>query len=608
MKWGKLNSLLEHDSAWWLNEYARYARGELPYRDFYWPYGPLSADIFAWSMRIFGVRFAVAQAVIDLLSIVVIVLIYKLARRLMPSPLIELVTLWLIAVGITARTFFSLFSLISYTPAVHVAAIGLLIMIWSVIAYVDDGRPRIAWIAVGGWCACLGKQEAILASVVLFILLAIFDRRLNFADRTAKVWMRRYVFLGLLCFGIPVAVYLIWAGYSGPGKFLACFQGFGLATMSCPWWPTGFGIVGSLVEIGEAWIVLAVASLVVPDLRARFSQKYGLIWIIAACATAAMIWFQWRIYSDLFFGNDPLRQRFVRDMTDLLSTSAVLRPVLWAGYIYGAAILLSGLRHSFRVTKTQLTDLILLAVPCAMSVRSLFGSSLSLNLLEVPAISYPFLLLLGPYLLYAALTRYRQSPAMHTDKPAIAVVSAILVAYSVIRLVGGYPVLLSNAAFPRLETPAGPIWLSENATEKPILEYVLAHTSLSDSILELPIGGGIGFATGRRQPTYSTIFTQLRPPKAMQLEDLKKIAADPPAVVIAKQGVNLGTLYGYPGTLGCAFPRFVWQPDQPTSDPTYIFPVVEYIQRNYRVDKTIGQWILLRPIKYTAAADAATKP
>src|SRR5437660_9699941 len=35
------------------------------YRDFYWPYGPLSADIFGWTMRIFGVRFAVAQAVVD---------------------------------------------------------------------------------------------------------------------------------------------------------------------------------------------------------------------------------------------------------------------------------------------------------------------------------------------------------------------------------------------------------------------------------------------------------------------------------------------------------------------------------------------------------------
>src|SRR5207253_9087769 len=179
--------------------------------------------------------------------------------------------------------------------------------------------------------------------------------------------------------------------------------------------------------------------------------------------------------------------------------------------------------------------------------------------------SYPFFLLLGPYLLYAALTRFRRAESLvliPADRAAIGGLSAILIAYSVIRLIGGYPVLLSNAAFSRLDTPAGPIWLKENDTEKPILEYILAQTSPSDTILELPFGGGMSFATGRKQPTYSTLFIQLRPPQAIQLEDLKRIAAHPPALVIARQEANLGTLYGYPGTLGCVFPRFVWKPDK----------------------------------------------
>ncbi len=602
MKWCKLNSLLFLDPAWWLNEYGRYARGELPYRDFYWPYGPLSADIFAAAMRVFGAHFAVAQVVIDLLSLVVLVLVYKIAAQLVPAPLSQLIAIWLVAVGITARTFFSLFSLISYTPAVHVAAIGLLLMIWAAIGYIDDGQPRITWIAAGAWCACLSKQEALLASLVLFVVLAAFDRRLTFRDRTTTAWMRRYVSFGLWCFGVPVAVYLLWAWHSGYGKFFSCFQGFGLATMSCPWWPTGFGITGAIVELGEAWTVFTIASLLIPSLRARLSQKYGLMWMVAACATAAMIAFHWRLYSDLLFGSDTLAKRFVRDMTELLSTSAILRPVLWAAYIYGAAILINGFRHSFTLPKTQIKNLILIAVPCIMSLRSLFGSTLALNLLEVPAISYPFLLLLGPYLLYAALTHHLPSKTpgvIPVDKQALAVLSVILVAYCVVRLIGGYPVLLSSAAFSQLDTPAGRIWLKEYATEKPVLECILAHTSPSDTILELPFGGGMSFATGRKQPTYSTLFIQLRPPTAIQFEDLRRITAHPPAVVIAKQEANLGTLYGYPGTLGCAFPKFVWQPDQPTSDPNYIFPAVAYIQRNYRVDQRVGEWALLRPIKLT---------
>ncbi len=70
--------------------------------------------------------------------------------------------------------------------------------------------------------------------------------------------------------------------------------------------------------------------------------------------------------------------------------------------------------------------------------------------------------------------------------------------------------------------------------EKPILEYVLQNSTPRDTILELPFGGGMSFATGRNQPTYSTLFIQLRPSKAIQMEDFKRLTARPPAVVIAR--------------------------------------------------------------------------
>src|SRR5579884_2866892 len=144
IKWNKLDSLLWQDPAWWLNEYARHAAGELPYRDFYWPYGPLSQDIFAWALRALGRSFNTVQLVVDLLSAVVVFFVYRIARRLMPVPLPEVTALTLVAVGITARTYFSLFSLISYTPSVHVAAAGLLMMMDAIIGYALDGRRRMA--------------------------------------------------------------------------------------------------------------------------------------------------------------------------------------------------------------------------------------------------------------------------------------------------------------------------------------------------------------------------------------------------------------------------------------------------------------------------------
>jgi hypothetical protein len=71
--------------------------------------GPLVADIFAWSFGYLWSGLSVAKGVLDLLLIVVIVVIYA-----------------------TQNIFFSLFSLISHTPAVYAGLIVLLRVVWSV--------------------------------------------------------------------------------------------------------------------------------------------------------------------------------------------------------------------------------------------------------------------------------------------------------------------------------------------------------------------------------------------------------------------------------------------------------------------------------------------
>src|SRR5207253_8871335 len=108
------------------------------------------------------------------------------------------------------------------------------------------------------WIALLSKHETALATVAVLVILFVFDRNLHFKERTTTAWLRKYALLLAACFVVPAIVYCGWAMAAGWSKFIACIQGFGLAGMTCPWWPTGFGVVGGLVEIGEAWIVLAV--------------------------------------------------------------------------------------------------------------------------------------------------------------------------------------------------------------------------------------------------------------------------------------------------------------------------------------------------------------
>ncbi len=597
VKWGKLDSLLWQDPAWWLNEFGRYARGELPYRDFYWSYGPLSADLFAWPMRIFGERFAVIQTVQDLISAVIVFLVYKIAARLMPAPLPALTTMLLVAVGITAQTYFTLFSMIGYTPAAHVAALGLLLMMWAVIAYVDDGRRRSLWISLGALGACLGKQETLLAAVFVFFALALFDRQRWSANHTNRTWLSRYLILGLSCFLPSLLGYLAWGQVSGWSKFLACMQGFGLATLSCPWWPNGYGVVGALTEFVKAAMVLLLGFILVPHWRTRLGGRHVVVAVAMLAGIAAVVGFNWRIFSDLLNGHGTLTQRIRRDAVELLSTSSFLRPVLWCGYAYTVALLIRVFRAR-RIEKREFTDFLLIAVPGLMSARSLFGTILA-NELEVPAISYSFLLLIAPYLLYSALASnpWGTSKGSHFNWPAARYTSAVLVGYTLVRLIGGYAPLLSNATFPMVMTPAGPIGLKMSATEAPILDYVLANTAPTDTILELPFGGGMSFATGRRQPTYSTLFIQLRPPEAIQAEDLRRLTAQPPSIVIARDEPHLGTLFGVEGSVGCVFPRFVWKSDKASSDPSYVFPIVDYIERNYKVERKVGTWIILRPVR-----------
>src|SRR5262245_12942962 len=176
-----------------------------------------------------------------------------------------------------------------------------------------------------------------------------------------------------------------------------------------------------------------------------------------------------------------------------------------------------------------------------MSVRSLVGTILG-NWPEVPAIAYPFLLIIGPYLLlralqlpYPRLSRLRAG----SGRIPVFVVGALMLSYAAIRLAGAYAGLLSDRQFTDLRTPGGLVRVNEGEVEAKIYDYVMRNTKPSDSIVEIPFGGGMMVATGRRSPLYTTLFIQLRPPKYIQEYDLQAIRQHPPEVVIAENRVHM---------------------------------------------------------------------
>jgi len=216
----------------------------------------------------------------------------------------------------------------------------------------------------------------------------------------------------------------------------------------------------------------------------------------------------------------------------------------------------------------------------------------------VPAIAYPFMMVLTPYVLLRVLSLpHRLSPSMRVEAPPrpTAVVSALLGFYIVVRVVGGWPGVLSPAGYTALQTAAGRIHVRDSEDSRAVYEYVTTHTKRADPILEIPYGGGIGFAANRPSYSYTTLWIQIPLPESLQARDLAIIRAHPPRVVVASSASHLGSYYGVMGNNGCTFPCITWMPDRLSWRPGYVYPAIRWIEDNYRIDKRVGEWVLLVP-------------
>jgi hypothetical protein len=175
------------------------------------------------------------------------------------------------------------------------------------------------------------------------------------------------------------------------------------------------------------------------------------------------------------------------------------------------------------------------------------------------------------------------------------VVVAIVLGYSAIRVIGGYGMFLSDNEYTTLATNAGNIRLRTNDGSAEIYRYVVASTSPSDSVLEIPYGGGINFASGRPGSAFTTEFVQLQMAPDFLQRDVALASKRKPMVILADDRPNFGSFYGWEGNMNCSFPRFVWQPDTQSGNASYVLPVVRYIAEHYRVDRRIGTKLVLVP-------------
>jgi hypothetical protein len=602
LRWKKMESLVNFDPAWWLHESFRLAKGEFPYRDFGWLYPPLSLWMIGLPLRWFGISFDVVQITLDAISLPVVFLSYALLRHIMTRRFALLTCLLLIAICATARTYFVLFSMVPYTPAMIVAASGLLLFLLGAVRYLRSGvldRRAVLYMGVGSLVGMLSKQEPILAIGLSLVVMALADRKLWFRDRPTKAWMMHYLGLGMVCL-LPTVMVDAWLiSKVGAAQFVDALKGYGLGTTACPYWPTGLGIFGALSALGAATTVAAASSLAKRKefIAALGGKTYRLLWIFSAVGISLHVGYEANV-EGVFTNFAGIFRKIAVVLPALGGSGAVLRPVMWVSLLYWFWLCYTVWReHSESLDYGELvTLLVLMTAPVSMSIRGLFGSNIT-PYPEAPAICYPFFVLLGPYLLIRFLQRSGRPFRLFVvpDRATAAATTGVILTYMLIRIVGGYPLLFSRSFHP-LSTTAGTVFLRDRDYEKnrEIYDYVMQHTSESDTILDGPYGGGMHFATGRRSPTFSTFFRFVPTPEKYLDLDLARVRQSPPKVAIFDNDTDFGMVWGIPYNVACVFPRLVWIPDQPASKPIPI-PLVSYLRENYRIEKIIGDKVILVP-------------
>ncbi len=474
--------------------------------------------------------------------------------------------------------------------------IGLLIVLREVVDYLRAGTwgaRRLSWLALGAAVCLLSKPEYILGLAGCLAALALADLRVWYRDRTFSSWLVQYTKILLACVAPSLMVYAVFAFLCGPRNVIAGVGGYGLAALSCPWWPTGLGLFGAVAALGYGVIDAALLSLTrFTAFKQRYGSRYNLLWAATAVALViAALYLPFCAELPMFQGHITVP----RALTYFLSTGTVLLPVMWFSIVlcgWLAVRLLKSLKARIRFSTGDAILFSILSSAVLISLRGLFNGTMSqLSLASVAA--YPIWFLIGPYLLIRVLQRAK--PTNLEDRFSIAFapfpVTAVVAVFLVFRLLN---VVAGEVRRPyaRIVTPAGTVRVTDTSVSPQVYAYIAGHSSPHEPILDLAGGGGINLADRRPSPLFSTQFTALEPPARYLRLDESLMRQHPPRLVIASAGANFGATYGICMNTGCTFPVLVWRSHRPACEASVAFPVLDYVRQNYHPLARFGDKII----------------
>jgi hypothetical protein len=151
--WGQ--TTFGKDAGRWRNEVERFVRGQIPYRDFAWPFPPMSLWVLGWIQKVLGDNTLITFGACAILTLLIAALYWKYCSQLLTDR-ITIVTVSLLGMVLA----FSYAQIESdplpagmYTPA---APIGFLFLLFALCAWIS-GSNALVGLACG--LAIITKQD-----------------------------------------------------------------------------------------------------------------------------------------------------------------------------------------------------------------------------------------------------------------------------------------------------------------------------------------------------------------------------------------------------------------------------------------------------------------
>jgi hypothetical protein len=592
--WLKMSTLWM-DAPRSLFEMYRASMGEFPYRDFTLPYPPLAIAVCGQILRWFGATFTVAQVTVGLLSLACLLAAWLLARKLAPPLPAMISTLALAVTGGTNGGNFALFSLDLYSPSILVGALGLLLASSGLVIAIRERltSSAVALLIFGGFISCLGKPESAAGLLVgLFCLVlaelhsaskADFSQKLTYSLRVAACSLAPAV---LAYAGILVRL--------GPRPVIEGVTAYGLASIACPWWPTGYGLVGAAAALGAALVGLGVFVLFGIG-RPPSSEQNVLILTLPPIGVGAVCWLAYTrlAFTDLV-SQQPIRGGPLAIAYYLVSANTFVLPLMWVSALMLILEAISYLRIRTRRNSEDEVCFVILGLIFGVSTRELFNNAISQATQATPLL-YAIIFPAFPLIVERALVWWnsllRFAPSSLLRQRVYVAGNVALCLFGAVR-VAGYSVREARKHYLRINTDAGLVRVADDGVSADVYYFLKENTAPEEPIADIAYGGGINFALHRRSPLYTTQFANFRPTLQHRQRDYLQLLAARTRFVINRDPPE----FRYGTAMGCAFPGFVWKAVAPASGNDVAFPILQLVREQYRPRKRFGDIVIYERI------------